>query len=39
MKLLREGQTDPNGIAVRLVEWVPPARSPTDHRPTADDIG
>ena len=25
--------TDPNGIAVRLVEWVPPAGSGTDRRP------
>jgi catechol 2,3-dioxygenase-like lactoylglutathione lyase family enzyme len=27
--------TDPNGIAVRLVEWVPPAGSGTDRRPAA----
>jgi catechol 2,3-dioxygenase-like lactoylglutathione lyase family enzyme len=27
--------TDPNGIAVRLVEWVPPAGSGTDPRPPA----
>jgi catechol 2,3-dioxygenase-like lactoylglutathione lyase family enzyme len=25
--------TDPNGIAVRLVEWVPPAGSGADRRP------
>jgi catechol 2,3-dioxygenase-like lactoylglutathione lyase family enzyme len=27
--------TEPNGIAVRLVEWVPPGGSEPDRRPTA----